>query len=130
MVAAYVTDGYHFPPRGTQGGGDAAASQPFRVREDGSQEPLEPITQIELQPGQLLEHRLSGGGGYGDPLERGPERVRDDVLSRFVGFERARQVYGVVFEQEALTDKLRVDLAATERQRESLRSNRAAATSS
>jgi N-methylhydantoinase B len=127
MVAAYVTDGHHFPPRGTQGGGDAAASLPYRIRTDGSREPLDPITQIELQPGELLEHRLSGGGGYGDPLGRAPERIREDVLARFVSFERAREVYGVVFDQETLRGELRVDPAATERQRESLRKNRATA---
>ena len=59
-----------------------------------------------LEPGELLGHLLSGGGGYGDPREREPERVREDVLSRFVGFERAREVYGVVFEREILDDSL------------------------
>lgn len=121
MVAAYVTDGYRFPPRGTQGGGDAEASQPFRVRPDGTKEPLDPITQIELRPGELLEHRLSGGGGYGSPLDREPELVRADVLARFVSFERARDVYGVVFERGELTSDLRVDQAATAGQRERLR---------
>jgi N-methylhydantoinase B len=38
----------------------------------------------------------AGGGGYGDPLEREPERVLADVREGYVSAERARDVYGVV----------------------------------
>ena len=34
--------------------------------------------------------RTGGGGGWGDPLERDPERVRADVLEEFVSPEAAR----------------------------------------
>jgi len=121
MHAAYVTDGFVNPPRGTRGGGDAAPSIPYRVLADGSEQPLEPIAQVEIAPGELLGHALSGGGGYGDPLEREPERVRDDVLSRWVSFARARDVYGVVFVEEVIADELEVDVEATAAQRQRLR---------
>jgi N-methylhydantoinase B len=121
MTAAYVTDGFHNPPRGTQGGGDAAASVPYLLTADGKRRPLDPIGQVELQPGELLGHDLSGGGGYGSPLDREPERVREDVLSRWVSFERARDVYGVVFTADLLTDDLTIDADATARRREELR---------
>ena len=124
MNAAYVTDGYHNPPRGTRGGGDAAPSVPFRVKADGSREPLPTIASVPLAPGELLGHELSGGGGYGDPLEREPRWVLADVLSQFVSFERARDVYGVVFTGEALDDSLTVDEGATARRREELRAAR------
>jgi len=117
MTAAYVTDGYHHPPRGTQGGGDGAASIPLRVRVDGSEAELQPISQEVLAPGELLGHLLSGGGGYGDPRTREVERVRDDVLARFVSFERAREVYGVAFTSDALDDSLQIDAAETARLR-------------
>jgi N-methylhydantoinase B len=119
MTAAYVTDGHHHPPRGTRGGGNAAPSIPFRVRPDGTEEPLRPISQEVIQPGELLGHRLSGGGGYGDPYEREPGLVREDVLARFVSFERAREVYGVAFRREALDDSLEVDEEETARLRRS-----------
>jgi N-methylhydantoinase B len=119
MTAAYVTDGHHHPPRGTQGGGTAAPSIAFKVRTDGSEEDLHPIAQVVLPPGELLGHLLSGGGGYGDPREREPEKVRDDVLARFVGFERAREVYGVAFERDVLDDSLAVDERETHRLRSS-----------
>jgi N-methylhydantoinase B len=121
MNAAYVTDGYHNPPRGTRGGGDAAPSVPFLLRADGAREPLPTIASVPLAAGELLGHELSGGGGYGDPLEREPERVRDDVLAQFVSFARARDVYGVVFRSDVLDDSLAIDEAATELRRGELR---------
>jgi N-methylhydantoinase B len=117
MTAAYVTDGHHHPPRGTRGGGTAASSIAFKVRPDGHEEELHPIAQDELQPGELLGHLLSGGGGYGDPREREPALVREDVLARFVSFERARDVYGVAFGREVLDDSLSIDEAETRRLR-------------
>ena len=119
MTAAYVTDGYHHPPRGTQGGGSAAPSIAFKVDADGERE-VEPIAQVVLEPEELLGHLLSGGGGYGDPREREPERVREDVLARFVGFERARDVYGVAFKRNVLDDSLEIDWDGTERLRRAL----------
>ena len=59
MNAAYVTDGYHNPPRGTRGGGDAAPSVPFRVKADGTREPLPTIASVPLAPGELLGHELT-----------------------------------------------------------------------
>ena len=117
MTAAYVTDGFRFPPRGTRGGGDAAPSIPFRLRADGTEVELPPISAERIEPGELLGHLLSGGGGYGDPRERDPELVRADVLARFVSRERAREVYGVAFRAEALDDSLEVDEAETARLR-------------
>ena len=121
MTAAYVTDGHFHPPRGTRGGGDALPSIPFRLLPDGTEEPLRPISQEVIEPGELLGHELSGGGGYGDPLEREPALVREDVLARFVSIERARDVYGVAFEREMVDDTLTVDVAETERLREARR---------
>lgn len=123
MTAAYVTDNHHFPPRGTRGGGDGAASIAFKVLADGSEKPLEPIAQVDLAAGELLGHLLSGGGGYGDPLDREPGLVRDDVLARFVSLERARDVYGVVFEPGESDGELVVDATATEERRDQLRKN-------
>ena len=78
---------------------------------------MHPIAQVELEPCELLGHLLRGGGGYGRPHDREPERVRDDVLARFVSFERARDVYGVVFEREVVDDSLAVNERETARLR-------------
>ena len=60
--------------------------------------------------------RTGGGGGWGDPMERDPERVRADVLEEFVSAEAARRDYGVVLGKD-----LALDLAATAALRATLR---------
>jgi N-methylhydantoinase B len=49
-----------------------------------------------------------GGGGYGPPAARPPEKVRRDVAEGWVSIERARDVYRV-----AIGDGGEVDAAAT-----------------
>lgn len=120
MTASYVTDCVTFPPRGTQGGGSAARNIPFRVDPDGKETEIAPLGALELSPGEEIGQHHTGGGGYGDPLAREPERVRDDVLAGFVSFPRARDVYGVVFTDEVTDATLTVDVAATEIHRASL----------
>ncbi|MFF2851997.1 hydantoinase B/oxoprolinase family protein [Streptomyces sp. NPDC058001] len=121
MTASYVTDCVTFPPRGTQGGGDAARNIPFHRDLDGKESEIAPLGALVLQPGEEIGQHHTGGGGYGDPLEREPERVRDDVLAGFVSFARAREVYGVEFTHDVLADTLTVDLTGTERRRSALR---------
>jgi len=63
--------------------------------------------------------RTGGGGGWGDPLERAPSLVRADVIEELISRNSAEQDYGVV-----LNDDLTLDVAATERRRNALRSQR------
>jgi N-methylhydantoinase B len=55
---------------------------------------------IALRQGDLLRVLTVGGGGWGDPFERDPERVRQDVLEGFVTVQGARADYGVVLDPE------------------------------
>jgi N-methylhydantoinase B len=63
--------------------------------------------------------RSAGGGGYGDPLERDPERVAVDVEEGYVSEQAARQLYGVVLRPDGS-----VDATASERARRRLRESR------
>jgi N-methylhydantoinase B len=63
-------------------------------------------------------HNWQGGGGYGDPLDRAPERVRADVLANLVSPAMAARLYGVVLRDGA------VDEAATARLRDQERAER------
>ena len=103
-------DGNKYPPWGFDGGEDGTPGQVV----------LDPDTEGETHLSSKLENqsmnekqrlRLVGpcGGGWGDPLDRDPEKVRADVLDDFVRVERARETYGVV-----LTDDLEIDEDATE----------------
>jgi N-methylhydantoinase B len=42
----------------------------------------------------------AGGGGWGDPFAREPERVRTDVIEGYVTIDDARAVYGVVLDAQ------------------------------
>jgi N-methylhydantoinase B len=65
-------------------------------------------TTLDLVPGDVISVRTCGGGGYGAPEERDPERVLRDVLQGKVSAERARDIYKV-----AIADR-RVDARTTE----------------
>ena len=61
-----------------------------------------------------MHHRMAGGGGHGNPLERDPLAVVRDVLDDKVSVAAARDVYGVVVDRDG-----ELDLDATEALRRS-----------
>ncbi len=67
---------------------------------------------VPLPAGTLLRLRTTGGGGWGDPFERAPELVLQDVLRGLVSVESAERDYGVV-----IRDGLIVDLRREPRSR-------------
>ena len=70
--------------------------------------------------GTLYHHRMAGGGGWGDPLERDPEAVLSDVRNEYLSAERAKTDYGVIVDTKAW----RVDGVATSRLRGEIRAAR------
>jgi N-methylhydantoinase B len=75
-------------------------------------------------PGDTIRTVSPCGGGYGDPLERDPARVLDDVLDGYVSRTDAREQYGVVL-GDGQGGVLELDLAATERLRRDHRAGHA-----
>jgi N-methylhydantoinase B len=73
-----------------------------------------------LNSGDVLETTFTGGGGYGDPLLRDPERVGRDVVLGYVSREAAERLYGV-----AVAEDGSVDAAETQRLRDAQRADRA-----
>jgi N-methylhydantoinase B len=93
---------------GVNGG---AAGRPFRVDIDGAE--MEGLVDAEpVRAGQLIRIRTTGGGGWGDPLDRDPERVAQDVRDGKVSQAGARDDYGVVPGDEEATRELRERLRA------------------
>jgi len=68
----------------------------------------------EFGAGDVISYLADGGGGFGHPFDREPERVREDVVDGYVSRAAAERDYGVV-----LTDALAIDTVATERRRAS-----------
>lgn len=71
------------------------------------------------EPQSVFRYETNGGGGWGDPLTRDPERVRDDVRDEYISIAGALADYGVVVVGDPQRDPegLRVDVEATARQR-------------
>jgi N-methylhydantoinase B/oxoprolinase/acetone carboxylase alpha subunit len=91
------------------GGQAAAPAQAWVERLDGRIEAIPSKRVLTLRQGERLHVETPGGGGYGDPFERDPEAVRQDVHDRRITLGTAREHYGVVLDEAMLT----VDWAAT-----------------
>ena len=78
------------PARGRDGGGDGAAG---RVHVPGVGE-FRPKGREVVPPGRRIVLETPGGGGLGDPAQRPPERVQEDVLDGYVTAEQAARAYG------------------------------------
>jgi N-methylhydantoinase B len=119
MKVFWSLEGVENLPRGVRGGGSPAPPSAYIVRSDDSLVEHEDIIgAIELHPSELVGSRSAGGGGYGSPLEREPERVLDDVREGYVSVARADRAYGVVLTGDpARFETLAVDVAATDARR-------------
>jgi N-methylhydantoinase B len=73
--------------------------------------------------GQIVRVVTTGGGGWGDPLEREVELVQRDVIEGKVSLGAARDNYGVVLEANG-GDSFAVDEKATAEQRVKLKRER------
>jgi N-methylhydantoinase B len=74
-----------------------------------------------MAAGQRLNYDYGGGGGWGNPLDRDPQAVLDDVLDEYVSTEGAARDYGVVLEGSLDDLTLAVDTEATNALRASRR---------
>lgn len=114
VAFTYALEGRLNPPRGVRGGDSGAAAAAWIESADsGDLEDAPPIASLDLLPGQRIVSISCGGGGFGNPLERAPETVLDDLLEKRITPGAAREVYGVVIVDDA------IDEEATEAERRS-----------
>ena len=114
-------DRHRSQPWGILGGKPGAVSEKWLIRADGRRTPLESkVDNVKVAPGDRIVFRTAGGGGWGDPLERDPARVRADVRRKLMSAPAAEREYGVVL----TAGTLELDASATEERRESIRRSR------
>jgi N-methylhydantoinase B/oxoprolinase/acetone carboxylase alpha subunit len=105
------------PPWGLFGGADGATAESFSQAAGTPELQREDPAKKVMPAGSLVVLRSAGGGGWGDPHARDPQRVLADVVEGHVSVDAAARDYGVVIDPATLV----LDKAAT-------RARRAAAT--
>jgi N-methylhydantoinase B len=83
------------PAWGLFGGSDA--TPPIVVVNPGREDEQRMLkcSRVKLRRGDVIRTMTGGGGGFGPPGERDPERVRADVRDRHVSPQAARELYGI-----------------------------------
>src|SRR6266581_4576183 len=89
------SDRRDFRPFGLYGGGPGRPSMNY-LNPDRDPAPLPSKLTMNMKQGDLFRHEVAGAGGWGDPLERDPALVLNDVRNEFVSERSAREDYGVV----------------------------------
>jgi N-methylhydantoinase B len=80
-----------FPAKGLYGGHDGT---PQKVFVGDEQVPVK--SDQRLDPEQVVTYEEAGGGGFGDPTDRDPERIKYDLDNGYVSEDLARETYGFV----------------------------------
>ena len=105
-----LSDRQRFAPYGLFGGAPGAVGRTV-INPGPGEQAVHGKASGEFAYGDVISFQQSGAGGYGDPFQRDPARVLEDVLDDYVSIEAARAQYGVVITGEGAD--LRVDQAAT-----------------
>ncbi len=96
-----------FPPPGVLGGKPAALDRFTWQDEDGEHSPpmASKMVGIRLAQGRRLRLETPGGGGFGPPFEREPERVLRDLALGYIDAEAALRDYGVAVRADGSLDR-------------------------
>jgi len=106
-------DGHKWRPWGFEGGADGLQSSLAYQPCNGPEEALPSMMPSRgVKAGDRLMLTGTCGGGYGPPLERPEEAVRQDVLDGYIEPKTAASDYGVILDAHN-----NIDIAATERER-------------
>ena len=79
VTVTYRGERHGAPAAGSHGGAPGAPAAAHVRRADGGTETIPSKHVFTLSPGDRLTIETAGGGGYGDPANRDPERVEQDA---------------------------------------------------
>ncbi|MBI4967799.1 MAG: hydantoinase B/oxoprolinase family protein [Rhodospirillales bacterium] len=109
QMATGSSDGDEVQGCGVVGGHPSPVSRTY-LRRQGEDHRVKPHRLVKVEEGDILVKHSSGGGGAGDPGERDPQLVMEDVENELVSLETARAVYKVALDPVTLA----IDRAATQ----------------
>jgi N-methylhydantoinase B len=95
-----------YPPFGVNGGGAAARNRFIYETDSGEMTPplVSKVTDVRIGRGRKVRLETPGGGGFGDPSTREPERVVRDVRLGYVSREAACWDYKVILHSDGALD--------------------------
>ena len=104
--ASMVMDHGRFGPQGVLGGSDGGVNTVHVEQRGKSYRPqhLSKDQDIVIVPGDRLEVRTPGGGGYGDPMQREPAAVARDVARGYYTVDQAARLFGVALDASGIAD--------------------------
>lgn len=114
MTVMYSADASAFPPRGVLGGHDANPTRSRKKAKSGEVVDLPAFNQELCSNGEKMIFHSCGGAGYGEPLDRDPERVARSVNLGFISDQTAREIYKVALNGPDQVGCYNVDTEATE----------------
>ena len=119
----HENDRHHDVPWGVFGGKEGAVGKMelHNIHSGETKSLPAKLSGMPTKVGDVISYFSPCGGGYGDPLEREPQKVLDDVLDEFIHPEHARRDYGVVLKEVDDGYGWALDLPATEKLRAELR---------
>jgi N-methylhydantoinase B len=93
----WMTVGYtrsRIPPWGLEGGKDGTCNFVEVIRKGGGSERYAIATGVALRAGDVIRVHTGNGAGFGDPKERDPAAIAEDIRNGYLTKERAKAVYG------------------------------------
>jgi len=93
---AWLTVSYtrsKFPPWPLEGGCEGSPNYILIVRADGSTERYSVVSGLTLNTDDVIRIMTGTGAGWGDPLKRDTELIKDDIKNGYVTLEQANRYY-------------------------------------
>jgi N-methylhydantoinase B len=97
-------------PWGFEGGQEGGHADYLLDADTDARRPVAPrfrskASLVKIEPGTLVTQISAGGGGWGDPTQRDPRAVEEDVRAGFVTAEAARTTYRVALRPDGALDE-------------------------
>ena len=96
-MATGSSDGDQTQPPAAAGGMPGPLCSGYLQR-DGERIPIRGHRMYQIRPGDVVVKMSGGGSGVGNPKERDPEKVLNDVIDEFISLDVAQNIYGVAID--------------------------------
>ncbi|SHM86803.1 N-methylhydantoinase B [Caldanaerovirga acetigignens] len=113
-----IASRYRYLPWGVNGGSPGSNNK-VQVFTNGDIVERATFSNFPLKKNDLVRFISGGGGGYGNPIERDPMMVLEDVKNEYITPEKALKVYGVVIEEKE--GALSVNMDETQKLRQKMK---------